>query len=80
LEQKCSRVETLCAREVKGECLSQVEVCREWNNICLGYNEQRCQRYRIVENKKKCSLYGFDCNQQLSRDKNCETHCQEMQL
>ncbi|CDW74137.1 UNKNOWN [Stylonychia lemnae] len=95
LQQKCTKVENICAREFKGQCLEEIEVCGEWSNICMGFNQRICKRFRNkfvssddsmedeenmdVNANKVCSVYDLTCVQQSRVDQDCFMHCTQMQ-
>jgi len=64
---------------VKDKCISHVDVCTNWQNICNGQSAKQCKKYSKIENKNVCAVYGIDCAPQSQYDQECFTHCQAMQ-
>jgi len=58
--------------------LSYVEICHQWENICVGYNSQQCSKFRLVKSNSTCAIFDLACEMKSQVDASCYSHCSQM--
>jgi len=73
----CSEYEVVCVKEVEGDCMSTVQVCKEWTSECTEESTQ-CATKQIQPSS--CEEFVDVCKYTHEPDLKCTSECEWNQL